>query len=576
MMELGKSPRFSQREEPDTTGPEHEEDVLISDPGDGNYEEHGPSPGTFRRKRRVKGEKVCAVCGDHAMSHNFGALTCETCKAFFRRNANRQKDIPSCVFQDKCEINKATRRFCAACRLKKCFAVGMNADLILDDKERTARKRKGRVKTVTKGSSDIPDVMNTRGQHGGHEQASAHHTAIAQHTTLPPSSNDRLSPISAAINRFYDFTCVSAPHGPVSFSPENVSTSTQSAGTLQAAHTSDSAQWSPQNQGIQSLPFKAYMTSSIPREQRKLRGRDFQHVAREELPWDMKLYWPLTNDERQLLTQLSSAYQDMMMAMVSPEHAERPRIRAGQAITVEDLLFTLEQSLRKCVHFSKAIPEFHRLRKADQISTLKASAMQLSSIRATAFFLPERNLWRNNLLGDVSVQDVLDHCSHHPCVSEFAQFCKSLKSVAKTNCTVYALMHTLALFDARDDKLEERVLVNTLKDRYLILLKHHLESEFSFLHADRYLNELMEILVDVRQLGQTMMEFYRQYSHMFKPLLTEIFSKFYTCAIIQVTPEIAGSGGQTETEISRSVHSATLRPEKSALLQLSPAVVCTS
>nr|KAG5699025.1 hypothetical protein BaRGS_025419 [Batillaria attramentaria] len=458
MMELGKSPRFSQREEPDTTGPEHEEDVLISDPGDGNYEEHGPSPGTFRRKRRVKGEKVCAVCGDHAMSHNFGALTCETCKAFFRRNANRQKDIPSCVFQDKCEINKATRRFCAACRLKKCFAVGMNADLILDDKERTARKRKGRVKTVTEGSSDIPDVMNTRG-------------------------------------------------------------------TLQAAHTSDSAQWSPQNQGIQSLPFKAYMTSSIPREQRKLRGRDFQHVAREELPWDMKLYWPLTNDERQLLTQLSSAYQDMMMAMVSPEHAERPRIRAGQAITVEDLLFTLEQSLRKCVHFSKAIPEFHRLRKADQISTLKASAMQLSSIRATAFFLPERNLWRNNLLGDVSVQDVLDHCSHHPCVSEFAQFCKSLKSVAKTNCTVYALMHTLALFDARDDKLEERVLVNTLKDRYLILLKHHLESEFSFLHADRYLNELMEILVDVRQLGQTMMEFYRQYSHMFKPLLTEIFSK---------------------------------------------------
>ena len=41
----------------------------------------------LRRKRRVRGERVCGVCGDIARSHNFGALTCETCKAFFRRNA---------------------------------------------------------------------------------------------------------------------------------------------------------------------------------------------------------------------------------------------------------------------------------------------------------------------------------------------------------------------------------------------------------------------------------------------------------------------------------------------------------
>lgn len=32
-------------------------------------------------------EKICGVCGDRALSYNFDAISCESCKAFFRRNA---------------------------------------------------------------------------------------------------------------------------------------------------------------------------------------------------------------------------------------------------------------------------------------------------------------------------------------------------------------------------------------------------------------------------------------------------------------------------------------------------------
>lgn len=35
--------------------------------------------------------KVCSVCGDSALGYNFNALTCESCKAFFRRNALKDK-----------------------------------------------------------------------------------------------------------------------------------------------------------------------------------------------------------------------------------------------------------------------------------------------------------------------------------------------------------------------------------------------------------------------------------------------------------------------------------------------------
>ena len=41
--------------------------------------------------KREKSNKLCMVCGDKALGYNFNALTCESCKAFFRRNALKNK-----------------------------------------------------------------------------------------------------------------------------------------------------------------------------------------------------------------------------------------------------------------------------------------------------------------------------------------------------------------------------------------------------------------------------------------------------------------------------------------------------
>ena len=36
-----------------------------------------------------KKDKLCLVCGDRALGYNFNAVSCESCKAFFRRNAHK-------------------------------------------------------------------------------------------------------------------------------------------------------------------------------------------------------------------------------------------------------------------------------------------------------------------------------------------------------------------------------------------------------------------------------------------------------------------------------------------------------
>ena len=38
-----------------------------------------------------KEDRVCGVCGDKALGCNFDAVSCESCKAFFRRNALKDK-----------------------------------------------------------------------------------------------------------------------------------------------------------------------------------------------------------------------------------------------------------------------------------------------------------------------------------------------------------------------------------------------------------------------------------------------------------------------------------------------------
>ncbi|CAF1036629.1 unnamed protein product [Adineta steineri] len=82
----------------------------------------------------------CRVCGfDKNTGRNFGVITCSTCKAFFRRNGRTGSLLPPCRFGGQCSVTERTRRQCSSCRLAKCFAVGMQKDLIRTDEERAAR-----------------------------------------------------------------------------------------------------------------------------------------------------------------------------------------------------------------------------------------------------------------------------------------------------------------------------------------------------------------------------------------------------------------------------------------------------
>ncbi|CAF3685643.1 unnamed protein product [Rotaria sp. Silwood1] len=71
---------------------------------------------------------VCRICGIPTEHSNFGVISCNSCKMFFKRNASVGQGKLICRYNGECEININNRHICTSCRLNKCFETGMNTD----------------------------------------------------------------------------------------------------------------------------------------------------------------------------------------------------------------------------------------------------------------------------------------------------------------------------------------------------------------------------------------------------------------------------------------------------------------
>ncbi|CAF1163507.1 unnamed protein product [Rotaria sp. Silwood1] len=97
------------------------------------------------RSKMLKKENdlVCLICGDQAIGFNYDVLTCASCKAFFRRNAQHNLEKIRCrTGQNRCSISHNSHRKCQRCRLEKCFAMGMRKDFIVSEEDKQKRRER--------------------------------------------------------------------------------------------------------------------------------------------------------------------------------------------------------------------------------------------------------------------------------------------------------------------------------------------------------------------------------------------------------------------------------------------------
>lgn len=85
---------------------------------------------------------ICKVCGVFAKAHesfcmHYGARTCLSCKAFFRRIFRELKhpEKIKCKAGGQCDLSASKRTACRKCRLDKCIQVGMKPDKVPNKEE---------------------------------------------------------------------------------------------------------------------------------------------------------------------------------------------------------------------------------------------------------------------------------------------------------------------------------------------------------------------------------------------------------------------------------------------------------
>nr|KAG5705230.1 hypothetical protein BaRGS_011256 [Batillaria attramentaria] len=209
------------------------------------------------------------------------------------------------------------------------------------------------------------------------------------------------------------------------------------------------------------------------------------------------MYWRLSEEERMILTLLSSAYENTVLSTLK-ERQTFPQFEMSK-FTATDYLDEYDRQFRLMVSFVKQLEDFQKLKLDDQIACFKGSVGTVSLVRGAFVFVVERKAWIM-VKGELTVEHMRNIFPDNSFLDWSTEVCHRLKNVAKNDIILYALLHCILLFDPSIDKLADRQAVSVSRAKYIVLLRHYVESVFSYAYADDYMRFFQDMIVETRQL----------------------------------------------------------------------------
>ncbi|CAG2116162.1 unnamed protein product, partial [Medioppia subpectinata] len=334
--------------------------------------------------------KICGVCGHKAIGKNFGAVTCEPCKAFFRRNA--LKNTFECLFEGMCPINEVTRKFCQKCRLTKCFDIGMKREFILNDEERHFRRLKLEAKRrQRKGSGETSATPATPHPSSSSGTASPDETMTSfysQYSETISDSRDMFA-VNTGVDTNNEYSLLSVCTADATPLP-SVSPITNTTANLL-----DTDFFAYDNYGEQLVPIgddhQLLEIGTIDRNNNNnhsfTAGDDTDisdDVYERVVQFELSII-PIATDSSAESTPFNDSERKVLRELLDAVHnslIECPKTASvTEIVTLHELRQTMgyiwEREIQMIVAFMKSLQSFQRLCETDRIALLKNSSFEV-------------------------------------------------------------------------------------------------------------------------------------------------------------------------------------------------------
>ncbi|CAD6194157.1 unnamed protein product [Caenorhabditis auriculariae] len=496
--------------------------------------------------------RICVICADRASGYNFGILTCESCKAFFRRNALRVESI-KCPFSNSCEITASSRRFCQACRLSKCFRVGMNNQWLTDAKNSQKLKRKKIKPHKVETTDEEEDKVSVSKAYLEELQKKAKKRPSSCSCTCTCGFYERGTKLSEDGN---DQTVrktstsrgvVSPPFGtpsPLNVE-EHLTTAPIGFSAIRAPPPSVPVSI-PQFTQLPPAPNVLPRPTAFPAWQQM--GQYLHSATAFNLPGPSMApvsRWDVFHD---LSLPFSSDYH-LSLSMTNPEISKYSNLTEEELLILDELYITSEplkdpignqynqneisgvlkisgEALQRILVMAGRLQAFRDLEIHDRMQLVKSGFGELLAVRGLMAFDRESKTWRHSSEMEVKI-DVLkiDGPELQLFMEQYFKLVDATEDI-RTNYTIMLLLTAIVIFRPELPNLKEQHKVCRAQNIYYGILLKVLQVEFPREEAMRKYNRLLALVVELHTVNKAMVRVFCGFDHaVLDPLLRELCDK---------------------------------------------------
>jgi nuclear receptor subfamily 1 group I len=159
--------------------------------------------------------------------------------------------------------------------------------------------------------------------------------------------------------------------------------------------------------------------------------------------------------------------------------------------------------------------------RAVLVSVFQECSLSSNVLYWAGMFVVERNTWLTPP-GEVDAFLATSSLGNANNIRQLLEFERGLKSLFKNNNVLFALAQILHFFQPGPGRQVDQQLINAIHDKYLILLKHYLQSQYSYVYADLYFRAITKKVEQLKQYGDMALCFLVDFYHECPQLIKEI------------------------------------------------------